>query len=194
MVALAAAAAFAGDRMVSSSSEPSKPKRVRADSDLPRGFVRFRDRVAGFSIGHPSNWIRLPRPSADVRILAAHAGASFSLRVSEVGLEVGPDSLGPARRITDRLVAEARPIRLVREPEQIKIAGLPGYLYLYTFRDSNTKQTGVHAHYFLFRGQHLFALVFQALPHRTFGSLTRTFDAITETLRVSPPRDRVAGA
>jgi hypothetical protein len=189
-VVLAAAAAVIGDRLISASSEPPKAKRAAsADRELPRGFVRFRDRSVGFSIAHPSDWIRLPRPRADVRLLAARAGASLSVRVSTVGIEVGPDSLGPARSITDKLVADAGPIKLVRNPEQIAVGGLPGYLYLYTFRDADTKQTGVHAHYFLFRGNQLYALVFQALPAATFGSFTRTFDAIAETLRVSPPRD-----
>jgi hypothetical protein len=191
---LAVAAAFIGNSVFSDSSEPDRARRAPArELDLPRGFVRFRDRPSGFSIAHPSDWVRLPSPSSDVRILAARAGASFSLRISTVGLDIGPQSLGPARNITDKLVSEAGPIRLLRKPQTVTLGGLPGYLYLYTFRDPDTKQTGVHAHYFLFRGKRLYALVFQALPAATFRGLTRTFDAIAETLRVNPPREGVGG-
>lgn len=192
---LAVGAAFLGNSLVSDDAKEAPKKRAAAaDPDLPRAFVRFRDRPGAFSIAHPSDWVRLPPPSGDVRILAARAGASFSMRISSVGLEIGPQSLGPARSITDRLVSEAGSIKQLRKPETITLGGLPGYLYLYTFRDADTKQRGVHAHYFLFRGKQLYQLVFQALPAVTFDSLTRTFDAIAETLRVTPAKEGVAGA
>lgn len=188
------AAGFAGAALVDSSSEPSRAKkRTPAGRDAPRGFVRFRDRAANFSIAYPGGWIRLPSPGDDLRLLAAHAGASFSVRVSSVGIEITSESLGPARRITDELVTRSGPIRLLRNPARVSLARLPGYLYLYSFRDSETRQRGIHAHYFLFRGRQLYTLVFQALPAKSFRSLTRTFDAIAETLRVRPPREGVSG-
>jgi len=85
-------------------------------------------------------------------------------------------------------VRRAGAIRFAREPEAVSLAGLPGYLYLYTFRDRQTRQQGVHAHYFLFRGRTLISLVLQALPAASFGNLTRTFDRITESFRVAPAR------
>lgn len=194
-VILAVGAAFLGNALFSSDPEPRTPTRRAAtpEPEPPPGFVRFRDRSARFSIAHPSDWVRLPSPSSDVRILAARAGASFSMRISTIGLEVGPQSLGPARSITDRLVSEAGSIRQLRKPSAITLGGLPGYLYIYAFRDAETKQPGVHAHYFLFRGTRLYQLVFQALPAGSFRGLARTFDAIAETLRVAPLREGVAG-
>ncbi|MDP9403364.1 MAG: hypothetical protein M3P85_08515, partial [Actinomycetota bacterium] len=70
--------------------------------------------------------------------------------------------------------------------------GAPGYYYLYTFEEEvNTdagprKVQGVHAHYFVFQGRRVVALVFQALPTANFDRLARTFDAMAESFKITP--------
>ena len=63
------------------------------------------------------------------------------------------------------------------------MGGLPGYLYLHPFRDLASGQRGAHAHYFLFRDQTMFTLVFQALPSTSFAGLAPLFDRIANTFR-----------
>lgn len=183
VIALAAAAIA---RELVSSSDPSKPEKAKSG-----GFVRFSDAEAGFSISYPRSWRRLPSGDSQVRlIVAAGGGASLLVRTAPLGLRVRPETLSSAKKVTDRLVRSVRNVKLLRRAQQISLGGLPGYLYLYTFRDLGTKQRGAHAHYFLFRGEMMFTLVFQALPSTTFGGLAPLFDRIGNTFRVQGAASR----
>ncbi|MCA1683766.1 MAG: hypothetical protein LC708_01360, partial [Actinobacteria bacterium] len=64
------------------------------------------------------------------------------------------------------------------------LAGLPGYFYFYSFQDPGTGQRGAHSHFFVFKGQTLITLVFQALPAEQFPPAATTFDEITGSFRV----------
>jgi len=118
-----------------------------------------------------------------VRLLAEHEGASVLVRIAPLGLAVVPETVGAARQITDKLVRAAGKIKLLRRPRRIKLGGLSGYLYLYTFRDPGTKQKTAHAHYFLFRGENMITLVFQAVPAERFVEFAPLFDRIAASLR-----------
>ncbi len=175
---VAAAAAVIGNELVSS-PDPSKPAKAKS-----RGFVRFDDRETGFSISHPRNWRRLPSGDAQVRlILAGGGGASLLVRTAPLGLRVRPATLGSAKKLTDRLVRSVKNVKLLKRAQRVELGGLPGYLYLYTFRDRETRERGAHAHYFLFRDELLFTLVFQALPSTTFTGVAPLFDRIANTFR-----------
>ena len=179
-IVIAAAAALLGRELVSSSS-PSEPK-PKASS-----FVKVRDHQADLAISYPRRWHKLPSPDGQVRLLAAGGGASLLVRVASLGIKVKPESLRSAKHLTDRLVKAAKNAKLLRPAQQVELGGLPGYLYLYTFRDLGTGKRGAHAHYFLFRGEDMITLVFQALPSNTFAGLVPLFDRIARTFRGKLP-------
>ena len=188
-ILLAVAAAAIGSQLVSSPSAPStakpKPKSKPAPAE-PAGFVRFSDPVGRFSIAYPSEW--RPRVTSDpqIRLLAAGDTASVLVRTSPLGIEVGPQDLQAAKRLTDNLVKSAGKVKLLDEARQVTLGGLSGYLYVYTFDDSATGQMVAHAHYFLFRGKTLLTIVLQAQPADRFDGLAPVFDAVGATFRVQP--------
>lgn len=69
---------------------------------------------------------------------------------------------------------------------QVSFAGLRGWQYVYRFQDPAVG-TGVHVHVFLFQGNRLYTLVFQALPPDRLQSLAKTFDQILARYRVFAP-------
>ena len=180
MAVLVGAAAIVIARELVSPAPPEPPARAADD------FVRFRDAAGGFSILRPAGWQRVSSPDPEVRLLAEGDGSSMQVRMGELGIEIGPESLDAARRITDELVRAAGPTKQLRPPRQVTLGGLPGYLYLYTFRDAGTGEEGAHAHYFLFRGQTLITIVFQAVPAERLAVLAPLFDRLGETLRTTP--------
>ena len=71
----------------------------------------------------------------------------------------------------------------VLKEQAITLNGMIGYYYFYTFDDGPVK--AVHAHYFLFSGNKMNILVFQALPD-DFEKMAFTFDRIAESFRSDP--------
>ena len=181
-VVIAAAAAFIGSNLISS-SDPDKPANRKSS-----GFVRFRDPETGFAISHPRRWRRLPSGDSLVRLIVAGGGGSLLVRTSPLGQRERPATLTSAKKLTDRWVRSVKSVKLLRPAKQVELGGLPGYLYLYTFRDRGTRERGAHAHYFLFRGGTVFTLVFQALPSTTFTGLAPLFDRIASTFRAEQAR------
>jgi hypothetical protein len=155
-----------------------------ANSPAEEGMVRFEGREGSFSISYPSGWSRLSSSDEEVELIAARdATGSFLVRVVPLDFEVLPEGLPRARMLTDRLVGRARRLKQLSPPQQIQLGGLPGFLYIYTFRDASTRQTGAHAHYFLFQGTRMITLVFQALPADRLGLLAPTFERIAKSFR-----------
>lgn len=166
------------------SAPPPRAAQAKPPAAEPSGFVRFRDASAGLSIAYPSNWRRVPPPDAQVRLLAERDGASVLVRTASLGIDVDPGSLGAARRLTDRLLRAAGELKRLRRPALVTLGGLPGYLYLYTFRDPATGRRAAQAHYFLFRGKTMITVLFKAVPADRFSGLAPLFDQIGRTLRV----------
>lgn len=159
------------------SGEPGVPPGI----DL----VEFTSQEAGLAISHPSDWERLDTGGDPQVVLAATPNGNDSLLVRTVGLNtsIGPDELGGVRSFTQRLVTEGTGIDMLSGPEEVRLGGLPGWHYLYRFSDGQGR-TGVHSHYFLFRGDQMIVLVFQALPQQRFEQLADVFDAIATSFRV----------
>ena len=107
------------------------------------------------------------------------------VRVMDLPTQVGPRELPAAKPVTDKIVMSNGSVKLIAEPEQITLAGLPGYFYFYSFTDPATGATGAHSHFFLFKGTRMISIVFQAVPEEQFQSGAATFDQITRTFRVS---------
>lgn len=182
-VLVAIGAAALGRELVNSDSSPKPASKSRA-------FVKFRDPQAGLSLSYPRRWRKLPSADGQVKLLVAGGGASLLVRIAELGVRVKPDSLASARKLTNRLVKATKNAKLLRPAQRVELGGLPGYLYLYTFKDLGSGQRGAHAHYFLFRGSNMITLVFQALPSTAFSGLVPLFDRIARTFRGTPSAAR----
>lgn len=113
--------------------------------------------------------------------------------MSEIGFRIGPENVRDARTLTDSLVRSSGQAKLLRKPARTVLGGLPGYAYLYTFRDAASGQLGAHVHYFLFRGDKMITLVFQALPADRLTRLAPVFDRISESFVALAPTSRRRG-
>jgi hypothetical protein len=96
-----------------------------------------------------------------------------------------PENLANIKSVTDGSVA-SEPTTRVLKTDAITLNGLIGYYYLYTFKDRPSGLDGVHAHYFLFKGQRMYSIVFQALPAESFSQLAGLFDQMAESFKVDP--------
>lgn len=106
------------------------------------------------------------------------------MRTASLGTPVGAETIGSAKRLTDRLVSTGKKVKQLRPPRRIDdLGGLPGWLYIYSFEDSASGQRGAHAHYFVFRGETMITLVFQTLPSERFATYAPLFDRLASTFR-----------
>lgn len=189
-LALGAGAALIGQQLVSSLHAPhvrKRPASTAATSTAQPGFVAFKDPGGVFQGVYPASWQRLPSSDPSVVLLAqSNDGASFQVRETQLAAPVTAANLGAARKLTDSIVKGGPHVALIRQPQQIVLGGLPGYLYLYTFDDRTTGQSGAHAHYFLFRGTTMITLVFQALPAPSIDTLAPLFDRVAGMFRALP--------
>lgn len=183
---LVAAVVLGGGTMLAARGlvSPAAPA-TPAPASPARTAVLFEDAASGISIAYPADWRRVPSSDPRVRLLVEGDGSSMLVRTSDLGITVGPQDIDPAKKITDALVRAVAGMKPLRPPKQVSLAGLPGYLYLYTFPDAATLQQGAHAHYFLFRGQTLISVVFQTVPSQRFAERAPRFDRIAETLQVA---------
>lgn len=179
---LAVLASGAGQRLLGPEETPAGAVR---DPGRAADLTEFRSSQAGFAISYPAGWTRVQSPDPQVVLLAAR-DPEVSLLVRVVGLEfpVGPQELPAVRQLTDQIVTANQSVQLLAEPQPIELAGLPGYFYFYTFQDPATGQRGAHSHFFVFKGQSLITLVFQALPAEKFRAAAPTFDQITKSFRL----------
>jgi len=180
---LAVLAMMLGRELVSPDA-PDRP--ARAARTAKPDFVRFQDPAGGLSIVRPAGWRQLTPPNPEVRLLAQGDEASMLVRMTNLGVKVGPQSLGRARELTDKLVRSAGQAKPLRRRRRVTLGGLPGYLYLYTFRDSSTGERGAHAHYFLFRGKTLITIVFQTASAERLARFAPLFDRLGGTLQSTP--------
>ena len=163
------------------------------EADSGSDLVEFRHEQAKFAISYPKAWIRPPSPDPQVALIAAekdpveNQGGSILVRVIALEEAVGREQLGEARKATDAIVASGDGVELKAEPAEITQGGLPGFYYFYTFKDPVSGGRGAHAHYFLFQGQTMISLVFQALPEEDFIRLAPLLDRVAESFRVLGP-------
>ncbi len=164
-------------------SSPAGTPRPSPPRDPPPGFVAFRDEL--FSIAHPASWIRRQSRDPEIALLAMtrDSSASFLVRAVPVGFEIESANLEAAKRLTDRVVTSGRRVKLLAPPQRSDLGGLPGFFYLYTFKDADSGRRGAHSHYFLFRGETMITIVFQTLPADRLALYAPLFDRIARTFR-----------
>ena len=172
---------------------PRMPATTQARSVTPTAeLAEFRDDQTGFALSYPTAWVRAMAPDPQIVLVAAeqdpakNLGGSILVRVTPLDAPVGKAQLGETRKATDALVAAADGVALKAEPAETEQGGLPGLYYLYTFRDPVSGQTGVHSHYFLFKGSTMISVVFQALPQDDFARLAPLFDRVAGSIRTLP--------
>ncbi len=157
---------------------------VPAPPVQPPSLAEFRSPQTGFALGYPTDWTRLQSADPQVPLIATRGPYSFLVRLVDLPTQIGPQDLAAARALTDGIVMSDPSVKLLAQPQQISMAGLPGYFYFYTFTDPATGLTGAHSHFFLFKGKTMIVLVFQAVPAEQFKGGATTFDQITGTFRV----------
>lgn len=166
-----------GRSIVPSTAEPEAPA---VEPPQPRGAVRFKDTLTDIAIAYPAAWDRRVARDQAVRLVASSpdnsAAVSISVRKSELET-VTAETLPIVRPLTDDLLRADTRIETVPEPVPVTVDGLPGYRYTYTYRREQGGK-GAHIHYFLFKGDRLIQMVFQAVPAAKLESLQPTFDAI----------------
>lgn len=152
----------------------------------PAGFVEFRDERVGFAVSYPKEWkvLEVPGDPQISLLTALNERDSFMVRVVPLGVQIGPKELPGMTSITNDLVTSGEGVKVITGPEQVQVGGLPGYFYLYTFVDGGQK--GAHSHYFLFKGDAMITLVFQAIPEDQFQQRASVFDQIANSFRVLP--------
>ena len=162
---------------------PSAPASKHSSTATTPGFSAYRDPGGLFAGSYPSGWQRIaPANDASVVLLAQSGnGASLLVRKTTVSAQVSVANLASAQRLTDSVVHSDKSVQLLRPPQQVTLSGLPGYLYLYTFKDPSTGVQGAHAHYFLFDGATMVTLVFQAVPPNSILTQAPLFDRIAKT-------------
>ena len=174
---LATLASGLGQRLLGSEGEPGP--------GLPPGFTEFRSPQGGFAVSYPEGWTREQTADPQVVLVATQGSAvSLQIRVVELDVAIGPRELPAVRQaLTDQIAMSNESLELLVGPQQIELAGLPGYYYFYTFQDSGSGLRGAHSHFFVFNGQRLITLVFQTLPTEQFPAAAPTFDQITASFR-----------
>lgn len=178
-------AAGFGQRMLAAPPPPAAAAAPSTSNSPPADFVEFRSEQHGFALSHPKSWTRLKSNDPQVALIAANEQQdSFLVRVVPLDVAVGPQQLPAAKQLADRIVNSNESVKLLTEPQQIELAGLPGYFYFYSFEDPVTKQTGAHSHFFVFDGKKMITIVFQSIPMERFPQVAQTFDKITSSFRL----------
>jgi hypothetical protein len=184
VVLLGASAWVIGQQFSSSSHTSKRPLSPTAN------YVKFRFTVPGgaFQVAYPPSWKPLKTISSQYVLLAEgpNDGASYEVAKTTLTAPVSAANLGDALKLTERVVKSGDDVKLLRKPIALTLGGLPGYLYLYVFKDPATGEEGAHAHYFLFDGKTMITLVFQSLPSNNFVSQAHLFDRIASTLKALP--------
>lgn len=178
---LAGVAALLGRAFV---DDPPPPQ---MESEAQQGLVRFNDERNALKISYPATWTRVAPSDPEVSLVVGTAEASLLMRTRKIPVDVEPGAIDEAKKLTDALVKRGQRIRQLRPPRKIdNLGGLPGWLYIYAFRDSATGERGAHAHYFLFRDDTLVTMVFQTLPSERFTTYAPLFDRVAATFEAGP--------
>lgn len=186
VVAIAIGAGISRLVAPSSPSAPSQPGTTPAGT--PAGFVPFRAADGSYSISYPPDWFRLRSQDPQIELLAtAQETASLSVRTFPLNSEITRANVDAGRQLTERIVESGERVKPLAQPRRIELGGLPGYLYLYTFEDPDSGETGAHSHYFLFQGDKMIVLVFQTVPADELGAFAPVFDRIAASFRGTAP-------
>ncbi|MBO0821796.1 MAG: hypothetical protein J2P26_13215, partial [Nocardiopsaceae bacterium] len=146
-------------------------------------LIDYTDPGTKFKLSFPASWSTRDIGGSDVRLLAGPGnGDLMSVRVDtlDTGSSAAPtqDSLEPYLNA----IVQGDGVKIITR-DKIQMGNLPGWYYVYTFTDSSSKQEGIHAQYFIIRGNQLYSIVFQALPLDDFHKLATTYQQVANSIR-----------
>lgn len=168
-----------------------------AAKDDSTEMVPIVDRDDGFAIDLPANWIFLEQEQADpqIRMVVGDEATqnNLRLRVSPLPQPVvvnddTPDTLvAELQAQFDQYIDSGENVRDVIQRQRVKINGVHGWWYLYTFNNAGGEEEGVHSHFFMLGGDKLYTLVFQVLPATAYEKYAATFDRIITSFEILDP-------
>lgn len=160
------------------------PARTAFPPDAPGLTLPYRDPEAGIGLSYPASWQRLDPDAKDVDLLAVDGkGASLLMRTTGLPSAVEPGDLDAARDLLQPKLSGVDGVELLAPATRTTLGGLEGWWYLYAFEDQGSGRRGIHSHYFLFDGDRMITLVFQATPAQRFRALAPVFDQIAGSFR-----------
>ena len=186
VVVIAAAVLFNANR-------PGTGSQPASENQFHR--IEFPDH--GFSIRLPGNWEIFNERQNDPQIVMV-AGVSGTqnnvrIRVSPLPEPVVINDETPESVIAelqaqfDRFIDEGENVKEVLRRQRIRVNGVHGWQYLYTFTNEPSDQEGIHSHIFLLGGSRMYVLVFQALPTSAYGEIAGTFDEVFSSFELMRP-------
>ena len=169
-------------------NEPADDTAAPLAGTLEDGFVVFTDPETGITLRHPESWVPLARPEGTRRLVLSPGGdSSLSVRVEPLdGIDVvdTPEDLALVQTVTDRM-AGAEGVQVVKR-EPVEINGMLGISYLSRFTDEASGTKVANAQYFLFQGNTMYVLLFQAAPEEEFDRLAPQFNQVLASFRPPP--------
>jgi len=153
-------------------------------------LTEFRNNQVGFALSYPASWV--PRqlkdqpehPSVLLRVSDEAGKKALLIRALELPKAVSKEELPAAKQEIDQLLVSANPTIDVRaESEAFELAGMPGYLYVYTTKDEATGQQIGHSHFFFFKEATMLIFVFEAVPAADYEAAVPEFNQIINSFR-----------
>ncbi len=192
-LAIVVAVVIVAGAVLAYANRPTDSRTEEASVEYHR--IEFPDH--GFSLRLPGNWEVFDESQDDPQIVMV-AGVSGTqnnvrIRVSPLPQPAVIDDSTPESVIAelqaqfDAFIDRGEGVKEVLRRQRIKVNGVHGWQYLYTFTDQPSGQEGIHSHIFLLGGSRMYVLVFQALPTASYGELAGTFDEIISSFELLRP-------
>jgi hypothetical protein len=163
----------------------SGPSHTPTPSPAGGVYRQHVDAKGGFIIDYPDAWNVYEPNDPGVKFLVGPDESDFcEVRIIDnLPVSFGTGDTQEEKQVVDQLLA-GQPINVVSSV-QVSVNGLPGWQYTYTFNDPKLG-AGAHVHVFLFQGNRLHTIVFQALPKTKFDKLAPIFQKILNSYRALP--------
>jgi hypothetical protein len=154
--------------------------------ELEDGYVAFTDPETGISLQHPESWVPLQRPRGDLRV-SVGTGNGSGLRVRVIPIEGVVDTAEELVAIQTQTDLYAGPegVQVVKR-EAVEVNGMIGISYLARFTDEASGAKVANAQYFLFKGNTMHNLLFQAVPEEDFEDLRPVFNEVLASFQGVP--------
>lgn len=150
-------------------------------------YETFTDEENGFRISYPATWTRGTARSGmdDVQFLATPPGTENAVSVSIVNFDepvtvdarTSPELVAGVEDLLDRTIETMPGVVEVVQRRRVGVQDVQGWTYIYRFEDQ-TDRVGTQVRHFLFRGDKMYMLIFQAFPERNYAELAEHFDRV----------------
>lgn len=143
------------------------------------------DAKGGFILDYPDAWNVYEPSDPGVKFLVGPDETDFAeVRIIDnLPVSFGANDTQSEKQVVDQLLS-GQPINVISSV-QVVVNGLSGWQYTYTFQDPK-HGIGAHVHVFLFQGNRLHTIVFQALPRTNFDRLAPVFQKMLNSYKALP--------